>query len=141
MIFWDTSALLRCYEPAGVGHSRARNFLLREKHLACSLIRVEAVSAVVRRFGRDQRNARALVKTIEEHLRSFTLVPVSEDLMERAGEIVWKHRLRAADAIHVAAARTLARELGRTRFRVATADGGQAAAARAEGLKVLEFEA
>src|SRR5262245_56745705 len=55
MIFSDTSALVRCHEPAAKDHARARNMLLREKHVACGLIQVEAVSTVVRRPGKDWR--------------------------------------------------------------------------------------
>jgi len=139
MIFWDTSALVRCYEPAAKGHARARNMLLREKHIACGLIQVEAVSAVVRRLGKDKRKARALLETIEEHLGHFVLLPLGDDLLERAAALALKHRLRAADSIHVAAAQMLARDLGRRSFRVATADVEQAAAARAEGLRVIDL--
>jgi predicted nucleic acid-binding protein len=141
MIYWDTSALVLCYEPRAKDHSRARNLLLREKHVACALIQVEAVSAVVRRLGDDKRKAKAILDKMEEHLRHFVLVPLGEEVLEKAAAMAWAHRLRAADAIHVAAARNLARDLGRASFRVATSDIEQAAAARAEGLRVIDLQA
>jgi predicted nucleic acid-binding protein len=108
--------------------------------MACALIRLETVSAIVRRLGADKRKARSILDTIEEHLRDFVLIPVGEEVLERAVAMVKAHRLRAADAIHVAAAKNLARDLGRRGFRVATADAEQAAAARAEGLRVIALE-
>ena len=52
MIFWDTSALLRCYEGSQASHGRAKNLLLRERgHCGSALLRIEAVSGIRRRFG------------------------------------------------------------------------------------------
>lgn len=140
MIFWDTSALIRCYEPKDRGHARAKNLLLRETgHKACSLIRIEAISGIVRRFSKDKEVRATLLKLLDEHLRHFDLVPMDEDLVELGTKLVRAHALRAGDALHLAAAIRLSRELGRRRFRFASADDEQADAAEAEGIRVIRF--
>jgi predicted nucleic acid-binding protein len=78
---------------------------------------------------------------LEDHLKHFDLIPVDQAQLEVAVRLIRKHRLRSADAIHLAGALVLARELGRGRVRFATADVPQAVAAKAEGLKVVELPA
>lgn len=140
MIFWDTSALIRCYEPTDPGHARAKNLLLRETgHKACSLLRIEAVSGIVRRFSKNKAVRAKLLGLLEEHLRHFDLIPMDERLVELGTKLVQKHRLRAGDALHLAAAVRLARELGRRRLQFASADDEQADAAEAEGIRIFRL--
>jgi predicted nucleic acid-binding protein len=138
-MFWDTSALIRCYAPLEPGHARARNFLLAERgHRASAFIVPEVVSAVVRKLGRDKRNREALLKTIGEHLAYFDLVTIDEEHLKVTSRLIRSHFLRAADALHLASAILLARGLGKRRMPFLTADAEQARAARAEKLKVFE---
>jgi predicted nucleic acid-binding protein len=51
--------------------------------------------------------------------------------------MVERHALRAGDALHLASAIVLTKELGRRQFRFVTADTEQADAAKAENLKVV----
>jgi hypothetical protein len=139
VIGWDTSALVRCYATGEPGYARARNLLLGDQDpFASALIRAEATSAVVRTLGNDRRRAGAVLRALEETLAHFALVPVDDGQLEVAVKLVRKHALRAADAIHLAGALTLSRRLGRRQIRFATADREQAAAARAEGIRVIE---
>lgn len=138
MIFWDASALVRCFsgEP---GTSRALHWLHHdERHQGSVLLVPETTSAIVRRIGRDRRLAEKYLGVLHEQFNRFTLIPVGEAQIERAVRLIRTHALTAADAIHVATAVLHARDLGRTAFRFATCDGPQAAAARAEGLRVVE---
>jgi predicted nucleic acid-binding protein len=138
-MFWDTSALIRCYDPGEPGHARATNFLLAERaHEASAFIVPELVSAVARKLGRDKRNREALLKTIDGHLAFFDLSAVADGHLEEAVRLIRKYSLRAADALHVASALILRKELGRRSFAFLTADREQAVAARAERLKVFE---
>ena len=141
MIQWDTSALVKCYAALEKGHARARNLLLRERgHKGSVLLWPEAVSGIVRKLGTDRRVRESLLALLKGHLKHFDLLPVDQAQLELAVKLVCKHRLRSADAIHLAGALLLARDLGRARLRFATADIPQAAAARAEGLKVVELK-
>jgi predicted nucleic acid-binding protein len=140
MIFWDTSALIKAYGSLEKGHARAKNLLLRERgHQGSVLLRPEAVSGIVRKLGPDKRVRESLLDLLEEHLRHFCLVPISEQQIELSIRLIRKHGLRAADAIHLAAGISLARELGRSRIHFATADGEQARAAKTEHLRVIEL--
>ncbi len=99
----------------------------------------EAVSGIVRKLGPDKRVRESLLDLLEEHLRHFCLVPISEQQIELSTRLIRKHGLQAADAIHLAAGISLARELGRSRIHFATADGEQARAAKTEHLRVIEL--
>jgi predicted nucleic acid-binding protein len=139
-MFWDTSALIRCYSPLEPGHARARNFLLAEQgHRASAFIVPELVSAVVRRLSRDKRNREALLKAIDEELAYFDLASVDEEHLKVSTRLIRIHSLRAGDALHLASATILAKGLGSRRMPFLTADREQAAAARAEKLKVFEI--
>ena len=139
-MFWDTSALVRCYAPLEPGHARAMNFLLAEKgHRASAFIVPELVSAVVRKLGRDRRNRDALLKTIEEHLEYFNLANVDEEHLKVTSRLIRSHSLRDGDALHLASAIIFGRGLGKRRIPFLTADAEQAAAAKAEKLKVIEI--
>ena len=140
MIFWDTSALVRCYSPLEVGHERAKNFLLSEKgNKASALIEPELTSAIVRRLGRDKRNRESLLAEIKQHLEYFDLVNVGDDQIAKANALVRTYFLKALDALHLASALSLSRELGQKRMVFLTGDADQASAARAERFKVIEL--
>jgi predicted nucleic acid-binding protein len=141
-MFWDTSAFVKCYGGLEPGHARARSLLFKEKgHKGSSLLWPESVSAIVRKLGPNRRLRESLLRLCEDHLKHFDLVPLDQAHMESAVRLIRKHGLRAADALHLAAALMLSREMGRARFRFATSDALQGRAARAEGLKVLELPA
>jgi len=141
MIFWDSSALARAYFESEPGHARAKSLLRSpgRKH-GSALLRPETASGVVRRYRHDRTLIEATLDLLVDHLKDFDLVPIDDDLIERAVGLIRKHSLRGADALHLAGALVLARDLGRARFRFVTADAKQAAAAREEGLKVIQPE-
>ena len=142
MIFWDTSALVKCYAASEAGHARAKNLLLKEKgHKGSAFLRLETTSAIVRKLGTDRRNRDSLLSLADEHLRYFDLLRIDPPLLDLARRLILKHSLTTADAIHLGAALALARDLGKRSLRFATADGEQAEAARAEGLKVIDIAA
>jgi predicted nucleic acid-binding protein len=139
-MFWDTSALVRCYDPAEPGHERARNFLVSQKdHKASAFIIPELVSAVVRKLGRDKRNREALLETIEQHLSFFHVSAVDQQHLDETARLVKRYSLRAADALHVASAVILRKAMATRSIAFLTADVEQAKAARAEKLKVFEL--
>jgi predicted nucleic acid-binding protein len=72
-------------------------------------------------------------------LEYVDLVNVDEEHLKFTSRLIRAHFLRAADALHLASAIILGRELGKRRTPFLTADPDQAAAARAEKLKVVEI--
>ena len=140
MTFWDTSALVRCYEGNQPVNLRAKNLLLeRKRRFGSALVRLEAISAICRRFGPNKAQRSSLLALLEEHLKHFSLSPVDERVLSRAELLVDRYALRAGDALHLSAASLLAKELDRRQLRFVTADEEQLAAAKAEGLKVIDL--
>ena len=141
MIYWDTSALIRCYATGEPGYERSRSLLTGDQDpYASALIRPEATSAILRKLGPDRRRAQSVLNVMEESLKYFTLLPVDDGELESAVTLVRRHSLRGADAVHLAGALNLSKKLGRRYLRFATADREQAVAARAENLKVIQPE-
>jgi predicted nucleic acid-binding protein len=140
MIFWDTSALLKCYNGAETDHQRAINLLLREKgHQGCALLRLETISGLARRSSSDRALRDSLIARVEDQLKAFDLVPLDEAILDVGVRLAIKHSLRAADSLHLAAAIQTTRQIGRRTLHFATADAEQASAAAAERLKVLRL--
>jgi hypothetical protein len=88
MIFWDTSALLRCYDEEEPTHPRAKNLLLEERgHKGSSLLSLEAMSGIVRRL-KSRKPRKDLLGLVKSHLQHFDLVPLDQPQVERAARLV-----------------------------------------------------
>jgi len=139
MIFWDTSALIKCY-GVETDHDRATNLLTREKgHKGCALLRIETISGLIRSSGSDRALRDSAVALAQDHLKSFDLVPVDGSLLDLGIKLAIQHSLRAADSLHLAAAVRMVREIGRKRLHFATADAELADAAAREKMKVIRL--
>lgn len=137
MIFWDTSALVRCYAAHEPGHDRAMNFMAsRERHAGSVLLLPEVSGAVTRLSGKNQALAERLLRKFRDDLASFELLPADIAQAELASRFAVNDRLKGADALHVATAFLLARDLGRG-LRFVTSDAAQAAVAKSEKLRVI----
>lgn len=142
MLVWDSSALVAAYLPAEEVHAHARGILdSRDAHAGSVLLWPEATSAVVRRAGRDRRLRDAVLAAVRADLEAFHLTVVDTVLIDGAVRVIRAHALRATDALHLAAALALARDLGPRALRFVTADAAQARAARVERLRVIELRA
>ena len=92
---------------------------------------VEIVSAISRRLhGQRQRHAR---RWLERYWDEVFVIDVDETLVRSAADLGERHRLRALDAIHLAAGRVSAVDED---FVFVTWDHELSAAARAEGMAV-----
>lgn len=142
MIFWDSSFFIRAFDSRERGHRHAQSLLSgREPQVASRLLRTEAISSAIRKSASDSSLRDTWLRLMEASLREFTLFTLSDPLLADAERLIRAHRLRSADAIHLATAVYAARELGRRGFRFATADREQALAARAVGLRIVEPKA
>ena len=137
MIFWDTSALVRCYARHERGHDRAANLLgSNERHAGSVLLLPEVAGALRRLAGPNRALGDRMLRSMREDLLGFELVPADLAPAELAADLAGRLGLRGADALHVATAVLVAREFRRG-FRFVTSDAEQAAAARAEKLRVV----
>ena len=145
IIFLDTSALIRRYDPREPGSERVRELCRRAAGNGLAIARatsVEVASALTRkcregRFGALERDRhwRVFRGHVRDHYRGITL---DDRILMRAEQLLFKYPLRAYDAVQLASAQQTRRFLLGLipDFRFCTADRTQADAARREGLLV-----
>ena len=112
MLFFDTSALVKRYadEP---GTETVDQLLdsSEETIVATSLSVIEIASAFRRKYNRDEiteaQRDRLLASFFEEATDRFVLVPVDEQIFERAFTLVLEDDLRTLDSLQLAAALSL----------------------------------
>jgi predicted nucleic acid-binding protein len=141
-LFLDTSALVRLYDHSERGARRLVRLCRGRRLIVCRLTRVELASALRRKQRTGELPAAAVARTWarferERHARYETL-PLGDDVLDLAAQLLARHTLRAYDAVQLASALRINRELAAmgVGFRFVTADRNQEAAATAEGLDV-----
>jgi predicted nucleic acid-binding protein len=142
-VYLDSSALVKGY--IAEQYSEDVVALLRGAEVAASswLAVPEVLSAVSR-----LRRARVLESVDADGARlrfltdrdKYFWLATDRTLLEQAGELTWRHGLRAADAIHLATAQKWASVMQAGEMRFATFDKQLARAARDEGLTVWPDE-
>lgn len=139
--FWDTSALvpLCCFQPqTGQARQAVRTY---SRQVVWWGTPIEAVSSL-NRLTREAKLSAAESKQAFDRLdylrKRWNEVQPTEEVRERAERLLRIHRLRAADALQLAAALVWckARPHGRT---LIGADGALSAAAEAEGFTVISL--
>jgi hypothetical protein len=137
-IFADTSALAKRYIPEVGSHwvaswivPSARNVIVVSR-----LCEVEVASLIARRLREGRltvQNAALLNQTFSSHIeREYLVVPVDDDLLKQARNLVTRYQLRALDAIHLVCAVKAQSILGEP-LTFVSADVNQLAAASGEG--------
>ncbi len=103
----------------------------------------EAAAAVMRRVRRAEiaaRDGSVAIADLQTHLRTnYTIIPITEEVVQRAITLVQQHRLRGYDAIQLAAALEMTEGLAELSLPppiFISADNDLNAAATAEGLAV-----
>jgi len=139
MIFWDSSALVRLLvtEPGSAECGR----LLREDPVVVVWwgTPVECESALQRRLREGSLTASGVSqarRALDQLATAWLEVPPGEELRRLARRLLRTHPLRAADALQLAAALSLAGR-GIEKLRFASADQRLAQAAEIEGLEVV----
>lgn len=128
VVYLDTSALAKLVVHEPESPALRRYLRRRRRRVSCALARVELVRAV-KPQGSDA------VATAREVLGDIDLVSLDDALLEDAadlGDLV----LRTLDAIHLAAARSVGRDLAA----IVTYDARMSAAARAMDIAVVAPE-
>lgn len=107
---------------------------------SCFLGLIEVTSAIVRRHAHQQvanEATAAVLTTLGTDYKGFIEVHLGQIVHDLAMALTTRHRLRGADAIHLAAAVAYARR-STDRTVVVTSDLELIAAAQAEGLATLD---
>lgn len=115
ILYADSSAIVKLYIEEQ-GSANARRQMSDANLIACSYVAYAEIRATLAAAARQGRHTKA------EHIRatadfearwvSLHRIELSESLLRLAGELVEEHPLRGFDAIHLASALTLQRELG-----------------------------
>ena len=139
IIYFDTSALVKSYIQEK-GTSQVRQWVSNCSMSGTSLISKAELASALSIAVRLNRLANAQAQAVWQEFRrdwmSLYKIEISESIVERAAAIVWDHRLRGYDAIHLSAAISWQEQLGES-LTLATFDGELWQAARNAGLGVL----
>jgi predicted nucleic acid-binding protein len=138
--YYDTSALVKQYL-----HEAGSNLVLEllksgEKVYTASLTYAETHAAFSRRTreGRLTREtARRLALRFDKDWDSYDIVIQSEDVLRLARQMLYRHPLRSADAIHLGSALLLARTSPTGGWSFICADSRLCDAAKAEGFQPI----
>lgn len=139
--YLDSSAWLKRYflEP---GSARISRLFEMEKELTSSVLGyVEVVSALARQQKSrnfDELNLAEIRKDLKEDWNNLTGLPVTDETVERAVVLTDRHRLRGADAVHLATVLGLSDSIAGLNKSVVfvASDRELLEAARREGLSV-----
>ena len=109
--------------------------------MACSSLGyIEVISAILRRAGRSDSETDAVLGKIGRDREAIYEAGVSATVLEQAETLVRRHRLRTADAIHVAYAAMIGKELEES-VSVIASDAELLAAATAKGMTAIDPQA
>ena len=140
MRYYDTSALVKQYLQEA-GSNRVLELLKSgEKVYTASLTYAETHAAFSRRTreGRLARETtRRLALRFDRDWESYDIVILSENVLRLGHQMLYRHPLRSADAIHLASALLLARTSPTARWSFVCADGRLCDAAKAEGFEPI----
>lgn len=138
-LYLDTSALVKLYvDEDGAPAVRAAS-AGAEVITTSALAYVEARSAFARRRYEGALTPgeyRRVARDLDDDWPRYLTIQVVETLIREAARFAENHRLRAYDAIHLASATSVRREIGGS-VTFACWDGALERAARREGLEVL----
>ena len=141
MIYFDTSALAKKYLKSEKGRSKVLELLeSNPQHLVSSaLTQLEVVSALTRRQ-KEISGFEEAIEAFSNDWEAFIVWTIDDDVIADAISLVRLYRLKSADAIHLATARSVVHHT-KDKLLVASSDQELLAAANKEGLLVVDPEA
>jgi predicted nucleic acid-binding protein len=140
ILYLDSSALVKKYVREKDSDAVVAALRVAEM-VALSMVGYAEVMAALCRRQRENANALAALQAVRQQFRrdwrTFAKIEFTDSVNEQAESLLSKHPLRGFDAIHLASALVLARELGTSDLRFVCADTRLLDAARKEGLGTL----
>lgn len=142
-LFLDTSAIVRRYDASEVGATRVRRACAPSSGhtiYVARLASVEVASALARKEREGTVSVAQRIRLwqlFRSHWRAqYQVVALPDAALDEGEQLLFRHSLRAYDAVHLAAALIVARAAPSLHLEFWTADRQQAAAARVEKLPV-----
>jgi len=138
IVFLDTSAMIKRY--IAETSSDAVSTLWGQASLiaASQLLYAEMNATFARKRREEPKNADAIAKMQEafrSDFKTMTRIAIDDDVHQRVDDILARHPLRGADAVHLASA-MLVHQVLQEQVTFACADIALLNAARAEGLTI-----
>ncbi|MBU4533226.1 MAG: type II toxin-antitoxin system VapC family toxin [Eubacteriales bacterium] len=116
IVYLDTSALIKLYVQE-IGSKSIRSLVNASSVVATSKVAYVEARAALARAQRegilDENSYHLVVGALKKDWASYLSVEVSEVLITLAGDLAEQHRLRGFDAIHLASAVTIRRQVKR----------------------------
>ena len=140
MRYFDTSALVKQYLHEAGSTTVLELLKTGDKVYTASLTYAETHAAFSRRTreGRLTRETtRRLALRFDRDWESYDIVIMSDDVLSLARQMLYRHPLRSADAIHLASALLLARTTPTDGWAFICADRRLCDAAEAEGFESI----
>lgn len=114
ILYCDTSALIKLYVEE-IHSTTVAEAIAEADAVATSLLAYPETRATLARAQRDKRlrpsDFRQALTQFQQDWSSYVVLDTHQTLMLHAGELAERHALRGADAIHLASAIQLARDL------------------------------
>ena len=137
IVYFDTSALVKRY-VAEPDSAAVLDLWERTVLIAASQLLYAEMSATLARKRREQPGSAPLLDQAERAFRddwpTLYRIPVDDEINRRVDDLLTRHALRGADAVHLASA-LLLRHLAEDTVHFACADAALVDAAGAEGLQ------
>jgi predicted nucleic acid-binding protein len=138
IVFFDTSAMVKRYfaeaDSDAVGELWSNASLI----VASQLLYAEMIATFARKLREEPRNADTIAQ-MQQAFRgdflSLTRIAIDDDVHRRVDDLLARHPLRGADAVHLASA-VLTHNVLQEGVTFACADNRLVDAARAEGLRI-----
>lgn len=137
-VYVDSSAFVKRYDPREPAAGAARARMRAATPASSVLLIAEIMSALARKLRSRELPAEHIGRLRREARRDYAAllrIELTGDILTETERLLFGHALRAADAIHLASALSLARDVGEP-VSLLTADRALAQAAQAEGLAV-----
>lgn len=138
MIYFDTSALAKKYFINEKGHGEILTILKANpnKLFSSALTYIEALSAITRRK-HEIRDYDETIITLKDDWDVFSVWGIDDEILTSAADLITLHRLRSADAIHLATALSIRKHMKEPPLFVCN-DAELIQAAKKEGLSVVD---
>lgn len=139
MVYLDSSALVKRYVEED-GSTQVNELLAAHAPVASVAVTYVEISSALARAVREQKLVRNEAQRVFEVFenewgKAIICINVQDHLLAQASKLVWRHHLRAYDAVHLASALWFQREIGETVL-FATFDKTLGRAAKAEQVTV-----
>jgi predicted nucleic acid-binding protein len=138
IVFFDTSALIKRYLEETGSDAVAELCSSASLAAASQLLYAEMIATFARKRREDPSNAAVIDQRLQAFRTDFqtlTRIALDDDVHRRVDDLLGRHPLRGADAVHLASA-VLVRDVLQEQVTFACADQRLVDAARAEGLLI-----